>query len=106
MKKILPITVALALLLGGCMVGPKHTTPTPPVPAACKEAPPASFKEGDGWKTAQAGDQTIRGNWWEIFGDSQLNTLEQQLSIGNQDLKSAEARFRQARAMIRFNRAA
>ena len=41
-----------------------------------------------------------------MFGDPQLNTLEQQLTIGNQDLKAAEARFRQARAMIRFNRAA
>src|SRR5271163_3241368 len=99
-------TFALALMLGGCMVGPKYKTPTAAVPPAYKEAPPASFKEGDGWKAAQPGDQTIRGNWWEMFGDSQLNTLEQQLAIGNQDLKAAEARFRQARAMIRFNRAA
>src|SRR5580700_12344089 len=99
-------TMALALLLGGCMVGPKYKTPTAMVPPAYKEAPPASFKEGDGWKTAQPGDQTIRGNWWEIFGDAQLNTLEEQLTTGNQDLKAAEARFRQARDMIRFNRAA
>lgn len=106
MKKTLTIPVALALLLNGCMVGPKYKTPTAPVPAAFKEAPPASFKEGDGWKTAQPGDQTIRGNWWEMFGDPQLNTLEQQLTVGNQDLKVAEARFRQARDMIRFNRAA
>src|ERR1700686_1942932 len=106
MKKILPITAALALLLNACMVGPKYKTPAAPIPAAFKEAPPASFKEGDGWKAAQPGDQTIRGNWWEMFGDPQLNTVEQQLTIGNQDLKAAEARFRQARAMIRFNRAA
>jgi multidrug efflux system outer membrane protein len=66
-------TLALALILGGCMVGPKYRTPTAAVPSAYKEAPPASFKEGDGWKTAQPGDQTIRGNWWEIFGDPQLN---------------------------------
>ena len=98
-------TITLALLLGGCMVGPKYKTPTAPVPPAYKEAPPSSFKEGDGWKTAQPGDQTLRGNWWEIFGDPQLNTLEEQLTIANQDLKAAEARFRQARAMIRFNRA-
>src|ERR1700690_2019738 len=106
MKKMLPITVALALLLGGCMVGPKYKTPPAVVPPAYKEPPPASFKEGDGWKTAQPEDQTIRGNWWELFGDPQLNNLEEQLTIGNQDLKAAEARFRQARAMIRFNRAA
>src|ERR1035441_7979890 len=47
--KILPLaTAALALMLGGCMVGPKYKTPTAPVPSAFKEAPPASFKEGDG----------------------------------------------------------
>ena len=104
MKKILLLVMAVGL--AGCMVGPKYKTPAAPVPAAFKEAPPASFKEGDGWKAAQPGDQTIRDNWWEMFGDPQLNTLEQQLTIGNQDLKVAEARFRQARAMIRFNRAA
>src|SRR5580700_5884814 len=54
------ILLALALLLGGCMVGPKYKTPTAAVPPAFKEGPPASFKEGDGWKTAQPGDQTIR----------------------------------------------
>jgi NodT family efflux transporter outer membrane factor (OMF) lipoprotein len=48
----------------------------------------------------------LRGKWWEIFGDPQLNALEEELTISNQDLKVAEARFRQARAMIRFNRSA
>jgi NodT family efflux transporter outer membrane factor (OMF) lipoprotein len=98
--------MTFAIMLAGCMVGPKYKTPTAAVPPAYKEAPPASFKESDGWKTAQPGDQTIRGNWWEMFGDSQLNSMEQQVTAGNQDLKAAEARFRQARAMIRFNRAA
>src|ERR1035441_1110100 len=104
MKKTLLPTMALALLLGGCMVGPKYKTPAAPVPQAYKEAPPDSFKEGNGWKTAKPSDQSIRGNWWEIFGDPQLNTLEERIAADNQDLKAAEARFRQARAMIRFNR--
>ena len=39
------------------------------------------------------------------FGDSQLNALEEQVTVSNQDLKMAEARFRQARTMVRFNRA-
>jgi NodT family efflux transporter outer membrane factor (OMF) lipoprotein len=71
-----------------------------------KEQPPESFKESDGWKTAQPSDQTLRGNWWEIFGDPQLNALEEEVTVSNQNLKVAEARFRQARAMIRFNRSA
>src|SRR5450432_4566626 len=100
------ITLALVTTLGGCMVGPKYAKPPALVPAAYKEPLPNSFKEGDGWKPAQPGDQTLRGKWWEIFGDPQLNELEEEVTQSNQDLKVAEARFRQARAMVRFNRSA
>ena len=99
------VTLALLLVLSGCMVGPKYTKPAAAVPPAYKEQPPDSFKEGDGWKTAQPGDQTLRGNWWEIFDDAVLNSLEEELTGTNQNLKIAEARFQQARAMIKFNRA-
>src|ERR1700736_2118208 len=88
------------------MVGPKYSKPTTPTAPAFKEQPPESFKESDGWKPAQPGDQTIRGKWWEIFGDSQLNGIEEDRTVSNQDLKVSEARLRQARAMIRFNKAA
>jgi NodT family efflux transporter outer membrane factor (OMF) lipoprotein len=96
----------ISLVLSGCMVGPKYVKPTVPMAPAFKEQPPASFKDSDGWKPAQPGDQTLRGKWWEIFGDPQLNELEEEVTQSNQDLKVAEARFRQARAMIRFNRSA
>jgi NodT family efflux transporter outer membrane factor (OMF) lipoprotein len=89
------------LLLTGCMVGPNYVRPLVPMTAAYKEAPPP----GDGWKIAQPRDGKPRGNWWEIFGDPQLNALEEQVTLANQDLKVAEARFRQARAMIGFYRA-
>jgi len=49
------------LALSGCMVGPKYTAPSAPLTPAFKEPGPASFKEMAGWKTAQPGDQTIRG---------------------------------------------
>jgi len=94
----------VSLLLGGCMVGPKYVKPTVPMAPAFKEQVPDSYKQSDGWKPAQPSDQALRGNWWEVFGDPQLNALEEQLTASNQDLKVAEARFRQARAMIRFNR--
>jgi NodT family efflux transporter outer membrane factor (OMF) lipoprotein len=94
------------MFLSGCMVGPKYVKPTVPMAPAFKEEAPDSYKQSDGWKSAQPSDQTLRGNWWEIFGDTQLNTLEEELTRSNQDLKVAEARFRQARAMIRFNRSA
>jgi NodT family efflux transporter outer membrane factor (OMF) lipoprotein len=100
------IVCFIALFLSGCTVGPKYVKPTVPMAPGFKEQPPESFKESDGWKTAQPRDQALRGNWWEIFGDPQLNALEEEVTLSNQDLKVAEARFRQARAMIRFNRSA
>jgi NodT family efflux transporter outer membrane factor (OMF) lipoprotein len=95
----------LVLLLAGCTVGPKYKRPTVPVTPAYKEPPPDSFKESDQWKTAHPNADALRGNWWEIFGDSQLNALEQQVTVSNQTLKMAEARFRQARTMVRYDRA-
>jgi len=108
MKRLLVLTsvCSFSLLVNGCMVGPKYVKPTVATAPAFKEQPPESLKEVDGWKPAQPGDQTLRGKWWEIFGDSQLNSLEEELTVSNQNLKVSEARFRQARSMIRFNRSA
>src|ERR1700693_372783 len=105
--KYLRLSPALFLmLLAGCMVGPKTQKPPVPVTPAYKEPPPDSFKESDEWKASHPNAGALRGDWWEIFGDSQLNALEEQLTVSNQDLKMAEARFRQARTMVRYNRAA
>jgi NodT family efflux transporter outer membrane factor (OMF) lipoprotein len=93
------------LLLSGCMVGPKYSKPTTPLAPAFKEAPPASFKEGDGWKTAQPNDQALRGDWWTMFGDAQLNSLESQIEAANQTLRAADANYRAARAAVMFARA-
>ena len=100
------LLVLLFVVLEGCAVGPKYVKPTVPATPTYKEEPPASFKESDQWQPAHPGDQTSHGNWWEIFGDPELNTLEEQIAGSNQTLKVAEARFREARAAIRFNRAA
>jgi NodT family efflux transporter outer membrane factor (OMF) lipoprotein len=64
-----------------------------------KEPPPA------GWKEAQPQDDKIRGNWWEMFCDPQLNALEEQVNISNQNIAVAEANFREARAAIKVARA-
>jgi len=96
----------VSLFVSGCMVGPKYLKPSAPMAPEYKEQPPESFKEDSSWKQAQPGDQTLRGDWWQIFGDSQLNALEDELTVSNQDLKVAETRLREARAMIRVNRSA
>jgi NodT family efflux transporter outer membrane factor (OMF) lipoprotein len=100
MKRLTCALVALiTLLLAGCTVGPKYVRPSVPTP------PTDAYKEVDGWKIAQPNDQLKRGAWWEIFGDPQLNELETELTASNQNLKIAQARFQQARALVRFNRA-
>jgi NodT family efflux transporter outer membrane factor (OMF) lipoprotein len=100
----LPASVALCVLLSGCMVGPKYTRPAAPLAPEFKEAAPESFKEMSGWKVAQPSDQLMRSKWWELFNDPQLNALEEQIDPANQTLKAAEANFRAARAAIRINR--
>ena len=87
----------VVLQFTACTVGPKYH---PPVVQA-----PAAYKELGDWKPAQPNDQNLGGAWWTIFNDSQLNALEDQINVGNQNLKAAEAQFRQARAALRYNRA-
>ena len=93
------------LLLSGCMVGPKYVKPSVPTAPAYKEAAPDAYKESGTWQVAQPADAAQRGEWWKVFGDAELNVLEPQVAANNQDLKAADARFREARALIRFNHA-
>jgi NodT family efflux transporter outer membrane factor (OMF) lipoprotein len=79
------------------VVGPKYHPPA-------VQAPPA-YKELGDWKPAQPNDQNLGGTWWTIFQDSQLDALEQQINVGNQNLKAAEAQYRQSRAVLRYYRA-
>jgi NodT family efflux transporter outer membrane factor (OMF) lipoprotein len=94
-----------ALLLGSCTVGPKYSKPSVPSIPAYKEEPPNSFKEAGTWQPAKPGDDTLRGNWWEIFSDPQLNSLEEQVDTANLSIKIQAERFLQSRAAIRFDRA-
>jgi NodT family efflux transporter outer membrane factor (OMF) lipoprotein len=91
------ICVLSMVLLAGCTVGPNYRRPAAEVPQAYKEV-------GD-WKPAQPNDQTLSGNWWEVFKDPQLNALEQQVNVSNQNLKAAEAAYTQSRALLRYQRA-
>lgn len=90
-------SVAGTLLFTGCAVGPKYRTPSLPTPPA--------YKEIGNWKTAQPNDNNLGGNWWEIFQDSELNALEQQINVSNQNLKAAVAQYQQSRAALRYVRA-
>src|SRR5208337_2330367 len=93
------------LLLQGCVVGPKYNRPTTQAPGTYKEVTPDDLKKIDGWKVAQPQDGALHGKWWEILGDPQLNTLEEQVNISNQNVAAAFANFMAARALVREARA-
>ncbi|MGB6678882.1 MAG: efflux transporter outer membrane subunit [Terriglobales bacterium] len=86
------------MLMSACAVGPRYSRPQAPAAPEYKETPP-------NWKPAQPADQTLRGKWWEVYQDPQLNALEEKINISNQTLKAAQAQFDQARATVRYNRA-
>src|SRR5579862_5726031 len=92
---------AAACFLAGCNVGPEyHRTPVG-TPAAYKELTPKDYPNIDGWKKAQPKDDSLRGKWWVIFGDPQLNALEEKVNISNQTIASAAASFMAARAIVK-----
>jgi NodT family efflux transporter outer membrane factor (OMF) lipoprotein len=78
--------------------------PSTATPAAYKEIPPDTFKETNDWKFARPNDAVIRGKWWEMFNDPQLNSLEEQLNTANQNIALADANFRAARALVKESR--
>lgn len=89
------------LFCSACAVGPKYQPPTiAQTPVAYKE-----FAGNDQWKMATPSDTLMKGKWWEIFGDPQLNRLEEMIDINNQNVKQAEAQFRQARAVVQADHA-
>ena len=80
---------------------PQYHTPTADTPAAYKELTPDDYKNTDGWKVAQPKDDALRGKWWEIFGDPQLNALEEKVNVSNQNIAAAAASFFAARALVK-----
>ncbi|MDB6017144.1 MAG: efflux system, outer rane lipoprotein NodT [Pedosphaera sp.] len=92
-QAVVTACMAGCVLITGCSVGPKYVRPTVQVPAA--------FKEAKGWKMAQPRDNIIRGKWWEMFNDPQLNVLEEQVNISNQSVRAAFENFLAARAVVK-----
>ena len=94
------------LLLSGCLVGPKYHAPTPPTATApnYKESS-VNFQAAEGWKVASPQEGMLRGKWWEVFKDPELNALEDQLEINNQNIKEYFQNFMESRALVAEARA-
>ena len=100
--RILAGPAILAAVLAGCMVGPKYHPPAAtvqPPPVSYKEVPAQSADTSE-WKVGQPQDAMLRGKWWEIYNDPELNALEDQLSINNQNIKQFFENFMEARTLV------
>ena len=75
------------------------TSRRPPRPS------PAHYKDMGNWKPASPQDAVVRGKWWEIYHDPELNALEEKIDISNQNVLEAEANFREAAAAVKVARA-
>jgi NodT family efflux transporter outer membrane factor (OMF) lipoprotein len=83
---------AIAVSAAACAPTTKYVPPAAPTPAA--------YRENAGWKAAEPADAALRGVWWEIYGDADLNALEAQVQVSNQTIRAAAARFAAARAEL------
>jgi NodT family efflux transporter outer membrane factor (OMF) lipoprotein len=99
--RMTPVALVCLVLFGGCSFAPKYAKPAVQTPAAFKELAPDQFKDVEGWKAAEPKDDMIRGQWWEMFHEPELNALEGQMAISNQSVAVALANFLAARAMVK-----
>jgi len=90
-------TMGFAFLAACTVVGPNYVRPIAAIEG--------NYREIDGWKVAQPQDNTLRGSWWEIFNEPELNSFVSQVNISNQTVAAAEAQFRQARSLVQQARA-
>ncbi len=97
------LTGVACLISAACAVGPKYRRPDVQTPPAYKEQ--QVLPQNAQWKAANPSDGTLRGKWWETFGEPRLNQLEELVGVSNQNVKQADAQFREARSLVAYNRA-
>lgn len=100
MKQIVKLSAfALAgVVLSGCALGPNYQRPD--APAALE------FRHTPGWKVAQPMDLQASVEWWSLYQDAPLADLLKSLETSNQNLRAAEAAWREARALVGGSRSA
>ncbi len=93
-------TLAVLGLLAGCTPGPKYRRPAVPAPPEYKESVPPPNPPHGTWKAAAPSDQVLRGDWWKLYKDPQLDALEDRIAVNNQTLRAATEEYLQARAQV------
>ena len=101
------VSVCLVFLSACRVVGPAYVPPTVPAPPNFKEPAPAAYATAPPgtWAPAKPQDAVLKGKWWEIFNEPELNALEEQVNINNQNIAQYFQNFMAARAQVREARA-
>jgi multidrug efflux system outer membrane protein len=96
------ISGLLALVVGGCAVGPNYhrpsALPAQPLPESFTTVEPGT--NGVVWKVARPSANAPRGDWWDVFGNPELSRLELLALTNNQDIVASAAQFEQARQLM------
>ncbi|MDY0206624.1 MAG: efflux transporter outer membrane subunit [Pseudomonas sp.] len=100
MKQIVKLSTfaLMGVVLSGCALGPNYQRPDAPLPV--------EFRHTPGWKVAQPADLGTSVAWWSLYQDARLADLLKQLQDSNQNLRAAEAAWREARALVGGSRSA
>jgi len=98
-------SITSLILVQGCQVGPRYIAPSMTAPAAYKETAPQQSSDGTVWMQATPQDATLRGKWWELYQEPELNDLEERLNVSNQNIAQSFQNFMAARAQVKQARA-
>ncbi len=108
---VLGVSSALIFLAGCKPVGPNYNRPGYNAPPAYKETgastvvvPPPN-PQGGAWQPANPSDGMLKGKWWEIYQDPQLNRLEERIDSNNVQLRQAMELYLAAEDQVRAARA-
>ncbi|MGH9607243.1 MAG: efflux transporter outer membrane subunit [Terracidiphilus sp.] len=108
---VLVALCALALLTGCKPVGPNYSRPGYQAPALYKETGASSVivpppnPAGGAWTAANPSDGMLKGKWWEIYGDHELDALEDRIDTTNVQLRQALETYLAARDEVSAARA-
>lgn len=112
-RRLAPLATLLMLgFVPGCKpVGPNYNRPAYVAPSVYKETGASSVvvpppnPAGGGWQPASPSDGMLRGKWWEIYNDPQLDRLEDRIATDNPGLRQALDTYLAARDQIAAVRA-
>ncbi len=99
-KVLCSLCCLLLIAVAGCAVGPDyHRPPVTPEQPLAKTFTDDSTNQVV-WKIAEPSANLPRGEWWQLFGDAELNRLEILAATNNQNLAAAAARLEESRDLV------